>query len=374
MKLNLDQYISELLFEHECVIIPGFGGIVSNYRPASLNPAQHTFSPPSKRLAFNASLRTNDGLLTAHISKKLSVNYSEATAYIKTFVDDCMKSLHDGERLILHKVGVLYFDEENNLQFMPDTSFNYLKLSFGLTALHSPSIKKDNPLHIVNEKITAKRKKKKLANWKFIEVIPVAALLTFLILNPGVVSTLNQQAASVLSLNNKVEAVSFPTHKNIPAVAEVQEKRSSIGNKTSDEAVSTEATVSVKKEEAPVINLRSGLAEETFKTESANEKTQSIESPEVKSESIPDKTSHEEVVIHTGHTYFIIGGCFRIEENAEKFLQQSLADGFEASIIGKNDKGLTMVSLFSSSSAVKIDQELQTVREKDNAQAWIFRR
>ena len=122
--MKLDQYISELLFEHECVIVPGFGGIVANYRSSFLNPARHTFSPPSRKLAFNASLRTNDGLLASHLCKSLSVSYNEANNYIKDFVADCTHALESGEKLILEKVGVIYLDQEKNLQFMPDSSVN----------------------------------------------------------------------------------------------------------------------------------------------------------------------------------------------------------------------------------------------------------
>ncbi|MEP7263269.1 MAG: hypothetical protein ABI772_02160, partial [Bacteroidota bacterium] len=179
--MKLDHYISELLFEHECVIIPGFGGIVANYRPSFLNPAHHTFSPPSKRLAFNASLRTNDGLLASHLSKRLSVNYTEANNYITAFVSDCTRSLQDGQKLVLDKVGVLYLDGEKNLQFMPDASANYLKTSFGLTALHSPAIRRDDGV-TVSEKATKKRTIVKIGRWRIMEVIPVAAILTYLMI------------------------------------------------------------------------------------------------------------------------------------------------------------------------------------------------
>ena len=170
--MKLDQYISELLFEHECVIIPGFGGIVANYRPSFLNPAHHTFSPPSKRLAFNANLRTNDGLLASHLSKRLSVNYNEANSYISSFVNDCTKSLQDGQKLVLDKVGVLYMDGEKHLQFMPDASVNYLKSSFGFTSLHSPAIRRDDAgSNTSSKKKDKKGKVVKIGRWRKLETI-----------------------------------------------------------------------------------------------------------------------------------------------------------------------------------------------------------
>ena len=41
---NLDAYIEDLLFKHQCVIIPEFGAFVSNRKAAEL-AADKTFSP-----------------------------------------------------------------------------------------------------------------------------------------------------------------------------------------------------------------------------------------------------------------------------------------------------------------------------------------
>ena len=71
--MTLDKQISSLLYLHDCIIIPGFGGFVANQKPSFLNPAHHIFSPPSKRIAFNSSLRIGDGLLANHISKTLNL-------------------------------------------------------------------------------------------------------------------------------------------------------------------------------------------------------------------------------------------------------------------------------------------------------------
>src|SRR4051794_41370055 len=48
-----------------------------------------------------------------------------------------------------------------------------------------------------------------------------------------------------------------------------------------------------------------------------------------------------------------------------KFVQQSIAAGYAAEIIGKNAKGLTMVSLFSSTDASDAEQQLATIKAKE---------
>jgi len=48
--MDISSYISELLFEHDCVIIPNFGGFICNYKPADIHPIQNTVSPPAKAI------------------------------------------------------------------------------------------------------------------------------------------------------------------------------------------------------------------------------------------------------------------------------------------------------------------------------------
>ena len=37
MKNSIEKYISELLFQNDCVIVPDFGGFVCNNAPSELN-------------------------------------------------------------------------------------------------------------------------------------------------------------------------------------------------------------------------------------------------------------------------------------------------------------------------------------------------
>ncbi len=93
--MNLGEHISELLFEHDCVIVPDFGGFVCNYAPAGIDPVKHLFEPPGKRILFNKGLTRNDGILAHHISGKLKLSYPEAlnaiAGEVKRYKDDIEK-------------------------------------------------------------------------------------------------------------------------------------------------------------------------------------------------------------------------------------------------------------------------------------------
>ena len=97
MKVNLDKYIRELLLQHDCVILPGLGGFVANYRPATFDAFQKTAIPPSREILFNANLMHNDGLLYAHISRETEYRYKEVQAmaevYFKTIKYEIGKGL-----------------------------------------------------------------------------------------------------------------------------------------------------------------------------------------------------------------------------------------------------------------------------------------
>ncbi len=169
--LHTGLYISELLYTRDCVIIPGLGGFVANSKSAFLNPAQHTFSPPSRKIAFNAGLRTNDGLLAHYISGKRGISYGEALTEIKLYVEELFNRLSAGEQIWIEKIGSLTFDKENRIQFEPDTTENYLTDSFGLVTIHSPAIRREEKAKVIKPEF--RKEKKSRQGWRLLACSPV---------------------------------------------------------------------------------------------------------------------------------------------------------------------------------------------------------
>jgi len=46
-------YIEELLYRYNCVIVPGFGAFLTQLKSAEINKSTNTFLPPSKVISFN---------------------------------------------------------------------------------------------------------------------------------------------------------------------------------------------------------------------------------------------------------------------------------------------------------------------------------
>jgi len=101
--VEINQYIKELLFLNDCVIIPEFGGFITNYKPASI--VNNQFFPPAKEIAFNNKLISNDGLLVNYIADIEGINYFEAKQKLETFVEETQLNLERNRNVYLEGIG-----------------------------------------------------------------------------------------------------------------------------------------------------------------------------------------------------------------------------------------------------------------------------
>ena len=139
--MRLATYISNLLYRYECVIVPEFGGFITNITSAKMNSFTHTFHPPSKQITFNSHLKNNDGLLANYIAFVENITFLKAVSIIKQEVDIWNQTLKN-ESVEISKIGFISLNKEGKLLFEPTSSENYLTSSFGLTSYSSPAIKR----------------------------------------------------------------------------------------------------------------------------------------------------------------------------------------------------------------------------------------
>ncbi len=130
--MDITAFIRELLFGHDCVIVPGFGGFIGNYTPAQVDRSTGTFNPPVKQISFNRNLNHNDGLLIGRISSTLNINYGDARTLVEKFTSDLRRKLENGEKVVFDNIGSFVNNHEGNIQFEPDRNVNYHLDSFGL--------------------------------------------------------------------------------------------------------------------------------------------------------------------------------------------------------------------------------------------------
>ena len=146
--MHLSKYISDLLFEHDCVTVPEFGTFLGNYKSAEFDLEQEKFFPPKKQISFNSQIKDNDGLLAKYISKELNISYDEAIKKIQTAVLSWKEKIKV-QTVPLENLGEFYLNDESKLVFVPDLKVNHLKDSFGLSPIFAAKL--DDIDHVSSE-------------------------------------------------------------------------------------------------------------------------------------------------------------------------------------------------------------------------------
>lgn len=131
--MDLAVYIKELLYRHDCVIIPDLGAIVANYEPAEINYGRKTIYPPGKSILFNRNLKYNDGLLISHIANINNEPFGETQAKLEKKVFEIKSVLAGGNRYCLEDLGYFYPDPKKNILFQPDLKINLMLDSYGMS-------------------------------------------------------------------------------------------------------------------------------------------------------------------------------------------------------------------------------------------------
>ena len=152
MNKTVEHYISELLFLHDCVILPNFGGFVGNPQSAKLNKTTEMLSPPSKQILFNSNLKTNDGLLITHISSQEGITQEIAKNEVENYATKITDKLTKSKVLRIDKIGLFTLGKEGNIIFLQDSVNNYSLDSFGMKVTHNKAVVRET---IIEEKVTA---------------------------------------------------------------------------------------------------------------------------------------------------------------------------------------------------------------------------
>ena len=156
--MKLATYINDLLYRYDCVIVPDFGGFVTNKIGAKANNFTHTFTPPTKQVTFNSLLKHNDGLLANYIASAENISFEKASTAISLSVIKWQNELQSNT-VQIDSLGVLSLNEEKQIIFEPNAAVNYLTESFGLDTVTSSAIsrfkeqvKPLNPLPVKEER------------------------------------------------------------------------------------------------------------------------------------------------------------------------------------------------------------------------------
>jgi hypothetical protein len=290
--MDITAFIRELLFGHDCVIVPGFGGFIGNYTPARIDKESATFYPPIKQISFNRNLNNNDGLLVGRISETAKVNYGDARNLVENFVSELRRKLDSGEKVVFDNIGTFVNNNEGNVLFEPDRSVNYHLDSYGLESFQCLPLEGYELRSRINrhlQKDPVKRASMRKLLWRAAVIIPLLSVIVAIPLKTDLFKT-------------KVEVSSM----NPLVTAEFENNKNAINNEKGESALTT-------------VKNPQPISEEPVR-------------PEILSQVIPN----EEV-------FCVITGSFKAEGNALILADNLKKEGFAPEIL-KAPNGFFRVS------------------------------
>ncbi|WP_338081524.1 SPOR domain-containing protein [Aestuariivivens sediminis] len=305
--MQLETYISDLLYRYDCVTIPDFGSFLTQRVSATIDESSQAFFPPKKVLSFNEQIQKNDGLLAHYIAEVEKVPFDVANKKIAKRVKLLKSYLTEGETLTFKNIGEIVFNQEGKILFEPTYRLNYLTDAFGLSDFESPAIIREvykDTAEAVERVVPigftpARRKTKSYLKYAAVALIAL---------------TLGGFTASNYYVNT------IETHNQLAQEQANQQLETKI----------QEATFSLNP--LPAITLNA--------------------------------------IKQTGN-YHIVAGAFRVKENSTKMVRQLRLLGYPARYIGVNKYGLHEVIYASYETGSDALSAVREIRKTHNKDAWI---
>ncbi len=351
---TVQNHIKELLFEQDCVVIPEFGGFVTNFDCTKIDSSNRYITPPQKWLAFNSLLKNDDGLLSNYIAQEEQITREQANLKIKLFVEDTKRYINFDKTYQIEGLGIFSQNEENRIQFQPQTT-NFCSESFGMENIFlKKSVNQQNELQVIQkpaivsdstvQQIFASQDREPTVEIWEEEEDTNSRKRRFSKVLPYVYSIVGMAifATSIYMYDNSKENLSSlnPFHSSSSMTPPIV--------KTVDE---------FKAEATP-------FAPTIVETKAFENEKPVIETP--KSETINNDVKR----------FFIITGSFGSKKNAKSLLNTLKSKGFEdASIIypNRNEK-LIKVSAGGFNTETQADQEALKVSQSINQETWIYKK
>ncbi len=137
--MKIGKYISELLYSHETVILPGFGSFSTRYVPAKFVSEKNIVEAPAKVVDFSPEPKEGFTPLTALIAEREGMTEDAVNDFFRKLAPEINQSLQEGQKVQLEKIGLFQMDEKGEIQFSHDKSVNYLNEDTGVSHIKAPA-------------------------------------------------------------------------------------------------------------------------------------------------------------------------------------------------------------------------------------------
>jgi hypothetical protein len=345
--------VSELLYKHDCVIIPNFGGFVARNYGSSFSKGNNLLYPQTKYILFNKNLMHNDGLLVSALMEKSHVSYTEAEKLIADCKDYIQSLLSAKKRFELSNIGLLYIDAENTLRFEAKADVNFLLDSFGFEPVLATELILEPETSIVTKQFEDRKAIVETPVKQKRSYVKIAALAVGLPLT----LTLLLLAAGSKPMKPILESSLNPFYSPEKTYTPLNfDRKVVLFNKTKQPSLLADAN---------------GFASFTLTANgpilvAANDTIARV-----------DKTMVTKPVYHVTSSgkfdgkFQVVVGCFGVEENAEKLIRELMTKKIKAGISGTNAKGLHVVSCGGFNSKEEASSLLANIKT-NYPNAWVM--
>ncbi len=357
---KIEEHIFELLYKHDCVTLPNFGGFVGQYTGAQFDETKNTFLPPSKQIRFNKHLKNDDGLLTHDIANYRKVSYADASASIKAYIEALKQELATSQRVEIPKLGVLYIDNDKSLKFATK-AHNFSSQHFGLPTLKPKKLEKQttNVVELTPETKNIKEESTPVIPisstprkgnywWAATILLPILFYSAWIPMKTDLLKENNQFHYSDLN------PFTFQKHKKY----QIQEIQTVEFNSTEIKSFYAETIQKVNLDDSTFLWVDNRPTVPAAKRETTYVETKQFE-------------TEEEVKLTV--SYHLIGGCFGKEENAKNLVNQMNELGYQAKILDQN-KGLYRVSIGQFSKRKTAKKQKEKLKADFDIGSWILKK
>jgi len=363
--IQMDKYIVDLLKSSSRVIIPDFGAFM-----VKMNK--------TKTIFFNEFLKFNDGLVIGYIAKTENIEKSNAAKKVSDFVNRIKQELNSGKPFYIKNLGKLFKDEKGKIQFgqgetEKDQTEPYDETIEPFILINKPELKTDDKKKEIKEQPVEEKK---------------------------------EPVKEIIEPAEEIKQPVGETKETIPESKEpVKETREPVKEKK--EKIHYDYTTERKKSKvvlwgsliiAPIIVIiiiwfvflrnrpspvadqsvivdsteveKTAILEDTTKSEDTLKYAESIAAMETeKVESLDsDETQKSAVTIKK---YYVVGGCFEIEENADNYVIYLKNKGYNSEKFRKIGI-LHIVSFNSFEKRTDAVEELIKIINETEPNAWLL--
>jgi len=348
------RHIADLLYHHECVIVPGIGGFIKAYNPARILHITHEFFPPSGSIAFNAGLAGNDGLLANYIATTENITYRDAIFEIRQWVEKSWRELNNNDKVTLEGIGDILLNGSGNLEFIPSKLVNFNADSFGLTVFKA---KTNEPENIIIQDIQPLKHSAKTRNlhrlipeslkWAAV-LAPFIAFTIWGTFNGNVVENYVHNYTGMYSWMRSTPGKTVQVKIATP--------RENTTTTTSEIAQVPAAFIAGEN-----ISFDPGMV--SYAELAKYDITIADTAHGIKTESVSENLN-----------YHIIGGAFRDHNNALKLITMLQEQGYPATVVDTTAGGLYVVSMNGFSNLSDAKNGLSEIKKAGFSSSWILKK